>query len=235
VSGPCHSCLTNALFSAFNLINDIDVAATEARIAAYRSANAALTAANQQREEAYAAALKEQEEFDRKEREERAAEIKRMEDAEREEILTSKREIIDKLETSQTDARKLVAKSRAAALRRTSARVQESVGPDMSRLLRTRTTKDATIKDEPHVPMQDEWYAYEDLYTLQPQGYNDMYSTAVRKDRDGVMRGGGYMVEQSWDRAIRSAVAGLTLPPLEGSRGTGLPAVDSGGDVVMAS
>lgn len=193
-----------------------------------------MTAANQHREEAYAAALREQEEFDRKEREERAAEIKRMEEAEREEILSSKREIIDKLETSQTDARKLVAKSRAAALRRTSARVQESVGPDMSRLLRTRSTKDTTIKDEPYVPMQDEWYAYEDLYTLQPQGYNDMYSTAVRKDREGIMRGGGYMVEQAWDRAIRSAVAGLTLPPLEGDHVGGLPVVDSGGDAVMS-
>ena len=46
----------------FNLINDIDVPETEARIAAYRKENAALIELNLQREEQYAQYLKEQEE-----------------------------------------------------------------------------------------------------------------------------------------------------------------------------
>jgi CDK-activating kinase assembly factor MAT1 len=229
------SLITEALFVlltvvlAFNLINDIDITGTEARIAAYRAANSALTAANQQKEEAYAAALKEQEEFDRKEREERAAEIRRVEEAEREEYAKSKRDILDELESStgQTDARKVVAKSRAAAARRTSARIQQTPAMDMTKLLRTRSHINTSIKDEPHVALQDDWYAYEDMFTLQPQGYNDVFSAAVRKDRDGIMRGGGYMVEECWERAIRSAVASLTLPPLNDD--------DGDADVVMTS
>jgi len=50
------------------------------------------------------------------------------------------------------------------------------------------------------------------------------------------MRGGGYKVEEAWERALRCAVAGLDLPAL-----TGLDALqpdvrlDAGGDVIMAS
>ena len=48
--------------TAFNLINDIDIPQTEARIAAYRAENAALIELNIQREEAYAQGLRDQEE-----------------------------------------------------------------------------------------------------------------------------------------------------------------------------
>ncbi|TFY73082.1 hypothetical protein EWM64_g10930, partial [Hericium alpestre] len=50
----------------FNLINDIDIPQTEARIAAYHKENAALIELNQQREAAYVLALKEQEDAERK-------------------------------------------------------------------------------------------------------------------------------------------------------------------------
>jgi CDK-activating kinase assembly factor MAT1 len=52
------------------------------------------------------------------------------------------------------------------------------------------------------------------------------------------MRAGGYRVEEAWERALRSAVAGLDVMPLSGM-GDGASSqttqVDSGGDVIMAS
>jgi CDK-activating kinase assembly factor MAT1 len=86
----------------------------------------------------------------------------------------------------------------------------------------------------PHVALQDNYYAYEDKFTVPPGGYHDFLSEAVRKDREGIMRGGGYKVEEAWERALRSAVAAIDLPPL-----SGLPQppsqLDQGGDVIMAS
>ncbi|KAG7086680.1 hypothetical protein E1B28_002618 [Marasmius oreades] len=237
---------------AFNLINNINVQETEARVATYKAANAALTALNLQREEAYALALKEQEELDRKEREARAAQLAHEQQLEREEKEREQREIIDKLETSQKDARQVVAKSRANAAKRLAAvsgsgkpsglaAVGFGFGADYAKLLKTRTTgKKASnsVPDEPHIPLQDEWYAYDDLFVFK-DGYDDVVSEAVRKDREGIMRAGGYMVEEAWQRALRSAVAGLDISPLEGLTERGVPEptgpVDSGTDVVMVS
>jgi len=93
------------------------------------------------------------------------------------------------------------------------------------------------VPDLPHVPLQDDWYAYEDMFVMR-ESYEDPFSEAVRKDREGIMRGGGYRVEEAWERALRSAVAGLDIPPLAGAcpSDAGPPFVlDQGGDVVMAS
>lgn len=83
-------------------------------------------------------------------------------------------------------------------------------------LLRSRAAQSATVPDVPHVPLQDDWDAYEDKYTLMST-YYDPVSELVRKDREGIMRAGGYRVEQAWERALRSAVAGLDVPPLTDS------------------
>ena len=224
---------SNNGFVAFNLINDIDVAQTEARIAAYRAENAAISELNIQRDETYARELRDQEEAERREREHRATQLRQEEEEEREEREKERREIIDKLETSDKSAAKVIAKSKANALKRASARIAASanVAQSNAKLLRTRAAVD--VPDVPHVPFQDNWYSYEDKYQVDPNGYNDFFSEAVRKDREGIMRGGGYMVEEAWERALRYAVAALDLPPL-----AGLPSaskVDASGDVVMAS
>ncbi|KAG1904120.1 CDK-activating kinase assembly factor MAT1-domain-containing protein [Suillus fuscotomentosus] len=200
----------------FNLINDVNIAQTEARILAHRRENAALIELNSQREEQYAQALKEQEELERQEKEQRALELRREQEIEREERETAQREIIDRLETSTKSAAKVIAKSRAEAMKRSSARsTTTTVLRSNAQLLRARAAQSTVIPDPPHVPLQDDWYAYDDLYTIRDQ-YDDMYSDAVRKDREGIMRAGGYRVEEAWDRALRCAVAGLDLLPLSG-------------------
>lgn len=70
------------------------------------------------------------------------------------------------------------------------------------------------------MPLQDDWYAYEDKFVLR-DNYDDPVSDAVRRDREGIMRAGGYRVEEAWERALRSAVADLELRPLQGVRSTG--------------
>jgi len=58
----------------------------------------------------------------------------------------------------------------------------------------------------------------------------------VRKDREGIMRAGGYRVEEAWERAVRSAVAGLDLWPLGSTQDLlASNSVDQGGDVIMAA
>jgi len=83
----------------------------------------------------------------------------------------------------------------------------------------------------PHVPLQDDWDAYEGQYVIR-ESYFDPASEAVRRDREGIMRAGGYRVEEAWERALRSAVAGLEVSPLGGSVENANGSGD--GDVVMA-
>lgn len=220
--------------SAFNLINDIDIPETESRIARYRAENAALIELNIQREEVYAQQLKEQEEAERRDRELRAQELRREEEEEREEREKGKREIIDRLETSNKDAAKVIKQTRKNALKRSQARsTSASQLTSNSQLLRSRAAQSTNIPDVPHVALQDNCYAYEDKFAMRPEGYHDFLSEAVRKDREGIMRGGGYKVEEAWERALRSAVAALDLPPLSGFPQP--PRMDPNGDVIMTS
>jgi CDK-activating kinase assembly factor MAT1 len=212
---------------AFNLINDINVPQAEARIAAHRAENASLIELNIQREEHYAQALKEQEEAERRDRELRAQELLREEEEEREEREKGRREIIDRLETSDKDAAKVIAQSRAKAIKRSSAKSSvTAVAQSHAHLLRSRAAQSTDVPDVPHVPLQDNWYAYEDLYVVK-ESYHDPASKAVREDREGIMRAGGYRVEEAWERALRSAVAGLYLPPLVGIDQQILPTIGS--------
>jgi len=134
---------------------------------------------------------------------------------------------------------KLIAKSRANAAKRSSARAassSNSVIQSNARLLRTRAAID--IPDVPHIPFNDNYDCYEDKYQVRSSGYVDFFSEAVRKDREGIMRAGGYKVEEAWDRALRFAVASLDLPPIKDSStdaGFGSLTKDSSGDIIMAA
>ncbi|KAH8117232.1 CDK-activating kinase assembly factor [Phellopilus nigrolimitatus] len=226
----------------FNLINDIDVPETEERVIAFRRENAAVIEANIQRDESYAASLREKEELDRQRREERARTLAREEEDARSAREADRRELIDTLENSSTDARALVRRQREKERERRERELerererQAGQSASAASVLRARAAQSVIIPDTPHVPLQDDWYAYEDKYALRADAYFDPMSEAVRQDREGIMRGGGYIVEEAWERALRSAVAGLDLMPLTGLRpSVAPPTASSGGDVVMAS
>lgn len=89
------------------------------------------------------------------------------------------------------------------------------------------------MKDEPHVPFKDDWYSCDDKFDLR-NDYYDHFSEVVRADADGRVRAGGYKVEEVWERALRSAVMGLDITPLEDEESEAGPAVDAGGDLVIS-
>jgi len=138
--------------------------------------------------------------------------------------------LIDKLESSDKDAMKLVAKTKAEVAKRHARSATTALtAQSKTTAVRPRAIQ-STIPDVPHIPIQDDWYAYDEKYVVRSEGYYDPLSEAVRKDREGVMRGGGYVVEEAWERAIRCAIAGLELSPPSAS----LPAQRSNdGDIIM--
>ncbi|KAL5529306.1 hypothetical protein ACEPAG_5291 [Sanghuangporus baumii] len=231
----------------FNLINDIDVLQTEERILKFRRENAALIEANIQRDESYASSLRQQEEAERRAREERARLLAQEEEEERRTKEMDKMELIDVLENSaeDVDANKLVAaaarrqreKERKEREKRAAVQQAEAANALSARGQRSRAAAQSAIPDAPHVPIQDDWYAYEDKYALRAGGYFDPASEAVRRDREGIMRAGGYMVEEAWERALRCAVAGLDIAPLTSSAVSTSDPIPllTNGDVIMAS
>lgn len=148
--------------------------------------------------------------------------MRRAEEEERDAREGERRALIDNLENSDADAARLVEQARAEALKRAAARTaaaQQAVAQQQSsaaHALRSRAALSAAVPDVPHVPLLDSYYAYEDLYHLRGS-YFDPASEAVRRDKEGVMRAGGYRVEEAWERALRSAVAGLDIPPFGGA------------------
>lgn len=204
----------------FNLIHNIKVRETEELIEKNRRENAALIELNIQRDERDVSSLQEEEARERRDREQRAAELRMMEEEEKFEKEREKQAIIDGLATSNTDADRLVAKTRAEAAKRSQARRR----PDISNLLSSSTTtsynntRNTFAKDEPHVPFTDDWDDCHDRFSLRLPGdqspYYDPTTIEVRKDVEGKYRAGGYMLEEVWERALRSAVMALDITPL---------------------
>lgn len=189
--------------------------------------------------------MREQEEHERQAREARARELAREEEEQRESREQERQQLIDDLTYSSADAQRIAdrhakrqrEKGKAERERREqrAAAATLSASFTAAKVAKARAAL-STVPDEPHVPLNDNWSAYEDKFVLRESGYFDPMSEAVRKDREGIMRGGGYIVNEAWERALRSAVAGLDIMPLGES---GPPAGGSNplasGDVVMAS
>ncbi|KAG8991415.1 TFIIH/NER complex subunit [Tulasnella sp. 427] len=205
----------------FNLINNINVRETEELIEKNRRDNAALIELNIQRDERDISSLQEEEARERREREQRAADIRRLEEEEKLEKEREKQAIIDGLAKSNTDADRLIAKTRAEAAKRSQARRR----PDISNLLSSSApgssygrTNTVAAKDEPHQPFTDDWDDCHDKFKLRLPGdqspYYDPMTVEVRKDAEGKYRAGGFMLEEVWERALRCAVMGLDIAPL---------------------
>ncbi|KAH7342073.1 CDK-activating kinase assembly factor MAT1-domain-containing protein [Rhizoctonia solani] len=221
---------------AFNLVNDIDVAAMEAKIAEHRAANAALIELNEQREAREAASLRDIEERERLDRQQRAEEARRAEEEEERERERSKLELINQLESSNAPASRVLAKAKAQQRQRETMRNPGSTMPSSSALLRAKAAARAEAAvDVPHVPITDHWSAETHRFTLK-ESYDDALSIGVRADPRGVMRAGGYIIEQAWSRALSCGVMGLDIPPLRGEAPTStLPHINDGEAAIPAT
>ncbi|KAG8932169.1 TFIIH/NER complex subunit [Tulasnella sp. 418] len=198
----------------FNLINGIDIEATEARIAAYRIENAALIELNIQRDERDHVNLAEEEARERRERELRAEEERLQEEETRLEREREKQDLINKLESSNDSAFRLVAKARAEANKRAQTRKPKATSAtNLHSRLSSASGLAILAKDEPHVPLSDDWYAYEDKFVVGSK-YVDPASDYFMQDSDHRIRAGGYRIEEIWERALRCAVMGLEIRPM---------------------
>ncbi|CAE6450465.1 unnamed protein product [Rhizoctonia solani] len=221
--------------TAFNLVNDIDVAAMEARIAEHRAANAALIEQNEQREAQEAANLRNIEERERQDRQQRAEEARRAEEEEERERERSKLELINQLESSTAPASRVLAKAKAQQRQRETMRNLGSAVPSSSALLRAKAAARAEAAvDVPHVPITDHWSAETHRFTLK-ESYDDALSVGVRADPKGVMRAGGYIIEQAWSRAISCGVMGLDIPPLRGEAPASTLPHTNDGEIISAT
>ncbi|CAE6490887.1 unnamed protein product [Rhizoctonia solani] len=221
--------------AAFNLVNDIDVAAMEAKIAEHRAANAALIEQNENREAQEAANLRNIEERERQDRQQRAEEARRAEEEEERERERSKLELINQLESSSAPASRVLAKSKAQQRQRETMRSLGSAVPSSSALLRAKAAARAEAAvDIPHVPITDHWSAETHRFTLK-ESYDDALSVGVRADPKGVMRAGGYIIEQAWSRALSCGVMGLDIPPLRGEAPASTLPHTNDGEVIPAT
>jgi CDK-activating kinase assembly factor MAT1 len=189
---------------------------TEARLAELKAESAAYTELNIQRDELAAAELREEEERIRQEREERARELLQQDLAEKREKDRNNADIIDSLERTKGNAAKIIAKTRATATKRAATSHKPTTfQPSSMSAKQLRERNMAGAVDTPHVPFTDNLYCYEDKFQLR-DSYLDPLSEWAR-DNQGLMRAGGFRHEDAWERAIRFAVAGLDLAPLEDS------------------
>lgn len=213
----------------FNLINGVDVAETEAKIKQFQIENQDLIAQNAVYEARQAELNKRQEDAVKKEREERKAELLRLDEEARKEEEEIKRATIRSLETSDISAKKLVARQRAVAQKKASARALASE-------LATKTTVsmpslgglidpsavDNTLANKPDIDAElaqwDDYSTMFDLKTLDANlrpGYVDDDSMRWVMADQALALVGGFEIETVWERQLRSAMMGLFVPPPE--------------------
>ncbi|TIA76250.1 hypothetical protein E3P91_00097 [Wallemia ichthyophaga] len=194
----------------YNLINNIDISNTEAKIRSHQAKNASSIISNSAREVADAEAVKAEEERERKEREARAKEARRELEQEMIEKDQDKEVLLRELEHSSKSAGKVMAQQKSKALKRSSARTTNQLKPVS---IPTNTFPPDNpmpfMTDDVWDPLYDE-DAYDDysgLYKLAPSVYADGFKGAESVvGGDEIARAGGWTREQAWERAIREEV-----------------------------
>ncbi|WWD21199.1 CDK-activating kinase assembly factor MAT1 [Kwoniella shandongensis] len=209
----------------FNLLNDIDLEKTEARIAQFAKQNKALIVANQEKTALEAMSQAERDDVERRAREERMRMVEEAERVEREEEARLRAEVTEALASGETKrAREIEFRAREAKQLRQEA-LFKFVPPA---LLASTTGNDED--DEVHTPLSPNYKGpfvpipYSDPDKAAWKGWYDIHEEYVdrrsgvifvKEDKEGKVRGGGWDLKEFWEMEIRSAVEGLGIEPLE--------------------
>ncbi|WVQ81334.1 CDK-activating kinase assembly factor MAT1 [Cryptococcus sp. DSM 104549] len=207
----------------FNLLNDVDVPATEARISAFVKQNASLIAANQEKLRLESMSQKDRDDLERRAREEKMRMIQEAERVEREADERVKEEVTNALASGETArAREIELGAREAKRQRAEA-LFEFVPPSM---VLQQADGENKVKHSPLSPSYDGPYVaipYSDPDTVPSRSWYELQGDYVdgrpgvifaREDREHKVRGGGWDLELFWEMEIRSAVEGLAVEPL---------------------
>ncbi|TIC33251.1 CDK-activating kinase assembly factor [Wallemia mellicola] len=200
---------------AYNLINNIDIPNTEAKIRSHQAKHASSIISNSAKEIAEAEAVKAEEEREKKEREARAKEARRELEQEMFEKDQDKEVLLRELEHSSKSAERVMAQQRSKALKRSSARTTNQNKP-------LSLPANAFPPDNPMPfttedvwdPLYDEdtYDDYSNLYKIVPNVYADGFKGAETVvGGDDIAKAGGWTRNQAWERAIREGVSEWAL------------------------
>ncbi|KAL1409045.1 TFIIH/NER complex subunit [Vanrija albida] len=207
----------------FNLLNDIDVAATEARIAAYARDNASLIATNQHKAAMESLSQNEREDIERRARAERMRMIEEAERVEAAEEARARSAAVEAISRgSSEDANAIMSKYHSAKEARAAA-LAATVPPSLAALYGSKEDDTEHSPTSPSyagpyvpIPYSDpdkadytHWYDAKDSYADGRSGV-----IWAKEDREGKVRGGGWDLQLFWEMEIRSAVESLSIEPL---------------------
>jgi len=208
----------------FNLLNDIDIPKTEARIAEFQKQNAQSIAANQAKAALEALSQQERDEVEKRAREERMRMVEEAERVDREEEERARSEIVEALARGDEERANEI---RVRADRDKAARAEaldKAIPPSLSNLHANDTTSPesqdplSASYTGPFVPIPysdptkaawTTWYTRKEDYVDGRQGV-----LFVKEDKEGRVRGGGFDLGLFWEMEVRSAVEGLAIEPL---------------------
>ena len=203
----------------FNLVNGTDIKETEAKILQYEAENKSSITANQARLRAESEALTKQEDLLRQQREQSRLAALKADAEEAYERERQKTDLIRDLASSEGSAEKILARNKAAALKRSSARRinEESNRFTPGRInVGMRMNDDEMEDDGPFDPLGGEGEEsslyvvhqdYDDAYDFIEDGSNLRWLDQVKNDK--VASAGGFLVHDVYKRGLFEAYAGL--------------------------
>lgn len=195
---------------AFNLVNGTDLKETEAKVSAYEAANRTSIVTNTARQLSEQASLQKQEDSIRQHREAARLAALRQEADEQYERERQKSDLIRDLASSEGSADKILARNKAAALKRSSARRQN----EESRLIAGggfvfpgAGSGAAAVEEDGGVfdPLGGEGVE-SSLYRVK-QSYEDKWLEPLSRDEKALA--GGFLVHDVYRRGLFEAYAGL--------------------------
>ncbi|KAI8340918.1 CDK-activating kinase assembly factor MAT1-domain-containing protein [Chlamydoabsidia padenii] len=201
----------------FNLMNDVDVAETEAKIDAYEAENKDSIAANQARIANEARFHTYQEELQKQEKEHRREEYMQQLEQERRQKEQEKTDLIKELASTNKSAQSILATRQSAALKRSSALRQQTDSPQTTsspgRLgipswITSSMDTDSDTLDlaAQHFDPYDLQYTYPSGFTVRSD-YVDPSTDYLTNNK--MARAGGYSARYAHQRALNDAFTGL--------------------------
>lgn len=215
------------LTTAFNLLNDIDISTTEAKLQAYQNENATLIATNQHKAAMESLSQSERDEVEKRARAERVRMIEEAQRVDRAEDERVKAQVVEALtragDSGKAAAQEIQERAAKAKMARAAA-LSAAVPPSLAALYRA-----ADVDETPHSPNSPSYAGpyvpipYDDpdaadwagWYTLKDD-YSDGRAGVVwaKEDRENRVRGGGWDLKLFWEMEVRSALEALSLEPL---------------------
>ncbi|KAK4520254.1 Aa_trans domain-containing protein [Mucor velutinosus] len=204
----------------FNLMNEVDVAETEAKIAAYEMENKDSIAANQAKNVNEQRFRSYQDEMEKQEREQKREEYLQQLEEERKQKEMEKSDIISELASTNKSAQAVIQTRQATALKRSSAlRQQQQQQSESSRIampswITTAMDTDAEMRENEarnFDPLSLQ-YEYTSGYTVR-ENYIDPSTEYLHNNKQA--KAGGYAPKFAHQRALMSAFTGVLCQPID--------------------